>query len=709
MKPFRLLSLILVSLNTTSMCAQTLRVASANTWSGLDYRGTIKMGEFESVETREKRMRILLEELKRRQPDVIALQEVNPVARTSARLAEELDYDCIYQRTNSGLKLGSFGLPWNLDEGLAILAKKELRLQMVDVLDLSETCGVFGNVVSLHTRDQNIALVGRIIVDGVHFFVLNIHLVNVVPVTGQSDSVLTEILKTKGSDDGDIAGVVRRFREENEIPAHELKVLQQHLLSSLSGAHAIIMGDFNLASTSADIRSFVRETRLTDVMGGSPSEDHPTWDAGHNTNTRFSIELAHLQTREADPLDLLGAWYDKQSRRIDYIFLNERFRSGDVKRSGIFLDTPAGELFASDHYGVFADLDVTTAINDGPKSSESLQTTMESTFEPFPIVSYDTDVGLGYGAKAFYLNPLGKSESFDLILFNSTKGERWYRFVFSLPDLELRQGRTYPLAIDLVVDYDKYLKNSFFGVGNSSRRDDREYYTREPFELSIAASSGFTPRSVGQLGFRYKSVRNFGFSDRSRLRFLPQGLNSETARFHSVFASYRFDSRNSFINPSRGWVLQGEVEYAPMSGAVSVELARWAAWIQYYSVIFYPKTVIALRAGIQSLMGDDLPIQVLLPVGGTQTLRGFPQDRFLDKTSAVFNAEVRFPIYWRFGGVLGYDAGKVWSSPNKMDLAQWAVNPVLGLRFFMETFFVRADLGFGSETTGFYLNFGHLF
>jgi hypothetical protein len=37
------------------------------------------------------------------------------------------------------------------------------------------------------------------------------------------------------------------------------------------------------------------------------------------------------------------------------------------------------------------------------------------------------------------------------------------------------------------------------------------------------------------------------------------------------------------------------------------------------------------------------------------------------------------------------------------------VNSLVGLRFSMDTFVVRADLGFGKETTGFYLNFGHLF
>ena len=59
-----------------------------------------------------------------------------------------------------------------------------------------------------------------------------------------------------------------------------------------------------------------------------------------------------------------------------------------------------------------------------------------------PILMYDNDIGFGYGGKVKFVDYLGKKESFDLILFNSSKGERWYVFTFSMPDLEIRQGKT---------------------------------------------------------------------------------------------------------------------------------------------------------------------------------------------------------------------------------------------------------------------------
>jgi outer membrane protein insertion porin family len=134
-----------------------------------------------------------------------------------------------------------------------------------------------------------------------------------------------------------------------------------------------------------------------------------------------------------------------------------------------------------------------------------------------------------------------------------------------------------------------------------------------------------------------------------------------------------------------------------------------AAWLQAYSILFYPKSVLALRFGGQSLFGENLPVQFLLPLGGSRTLRGSPQDRYLDKSHLLLNAEIRFPIVWRLGGVVGLDTGKVWPSLADVDFRDWVFNPTLGLRFTMKTFVVRLDVGFGKEATGFYFNFGHLF
>ena len=84
-----------------------------------------------------------------------------------------------------------------------------------------------------------------------------------------------------------------------------------------------------------------------------------------------------------------------------------------------------------------------------------------------------------------------------------------------------------------------------------------------------------------------------------------------------------------------------------------------------------------------------------IPVGGSNTLRGVPVDKFRFYSEFLLNNELRFPIWWRFGGIAGLDIG--YGSNKDLypeDTIDWIVNPVVGLRFFMDNFIVRADVGF---------------
>lgn len=658
-----------------------LKILTINVWSGLDYQGTFSYGEYESDKVREKRFQSLFTQIKKLDPDVIFTQETNPIGRFASRLADALDFDEIHQVCIAGIKFGPLGIPSNLKEGIVILTRKNLQLKEFDVWKLSGSLGLYGDILSIHFDESIFALAGKIKINDTPIYLINVHL-NAAP-------------------PHDLEGINRR--------KEEVKSLMEHISKSSKNYPVILAGDFNTIPESEEIQSLVNEGKFYDTFSKNIFSKEFTWNAEVNSNISFSTQHTDAKGELLNEKERLSANYDSVSRRIDYIFLNEKFSLDDVIETEIVIDSLIDGVYASDHFGVYSKVKLNRVIKDSPKESITLSPLDDKTLEPLPILSYDTDVGFGYGAKAFFLNYLGLNESFDMVLFNSTKGERWYRFVFSVPDFELRQGKIYPFALDLIVDYDKWIKNSFFGIGNDSKFENREFYTREPFELSLTASRGFSQHFVGQLGLKFKSIHNFNFSDTSRLVYLPPKINSETARYSSLFMSLRYDTRNSFINPSRGLVLQAEGEYAPSFDFTNASFTRLAATVQHYSVLFYPMTVLALRLNFQGLIGGDLPVQTLLSIGGNQTLRGYPQDRFLDKISAVTNAELRFPIYWRFGGVAGIDLGRVWNKFSEISFSKWAMNPNFGLRFYMDTFIVRLDIGFGKETTGFYFNFGHVF
>jgi outer membrane protein assembly factor BamA len=99
-------------------------------------------------------------------------------------------------------------------------------------------------------------------------------------------------------------------------------------------------------------------------------------------------------------------------------------------------------------------------------------------------------------------------------------------------------------------------------------------------------------------------------------------------------------------------------------------------------------------------------------LGGPSLLRGYREGRFRDRRLAVLEGEVRFPIAWRFGGVVfagvgdvAHDAGDV---PALRELER-ALG--LGVRFRMNDAGVRlrADGAWGREGGGLYLSVGEAF
>jgi outer membrane protein assembly factor BamA len=344
--------------------------------------------------------------------------------------------------------------------------------------------------------------------------------------------------------------------------------------------------------------------------------------------------------------------------------------------------------------------------------NESINDWCDSTdqkFEPMPILSYDTDTGFGIGGKAFLLNYLHQDESIDMIIFLSTKGERWVRTVFSIPDFELRQGTVYPLALDFTIDYDKWISYNYFGLGNHSKSENKENYVRELLEISGYISRGFSELFVGQVGLKYNKIQSRNFSPDGQLRYLPARQNQAFIEYISLNLKFRYDSRDSYINPTNGIVFKTDLEWSPAQGSDNIHFHQWSLWFQNYTTIISPYIITATRIGIKNIWGDQLPIQLLLPIGGTSTLRGFPQDRFLDKTAGIMNIEFRFPLYRRLGGLLAGDFGEVWHSIEDISLRGWKSNLTLGLRFYMDTYVVRIDIGFSEESTGLYFNFGHIF
>ncbi|MBN1686892.1 MAG: endonuclease/exonuclease/phosphatase family protein [Spirochaetales bacterium] len=338
----RLLAGFLISCVALPAGAESLRVVTINVWSGLDYKGSLKMGEYEAKETRAARTRILIEQLKGLDPDLIALNEANMLPCYGRALARELSYKQIYHVGLGGLRIGPVGLPVNLREGDVILAGKPLGLKRAGRKQLSG--GPVGNFFTFHFADATQVIAGRITVAGREIYVFNTH-------WHASPFPTNEYLEDLA--DRRASGVIDQERYdklvEEAVEGREWRLMEAEKTVAFINRIArdkpvILLGDFNATADSAEI-GVLSAAGFRDAYAEAGSPPGYTWNGAINNNIQ-------LQARTyPDDFRL-----EPDQKRIDYVF----YRGPGLRVEGceVVLNRPVGDLYPSDHFGVMADFDV---------------------------------------------------------------------------------------------------------------------------------------------------------------------------------------------------------------------------------------------------------------------------------------------------------------------------------------------------------------
>jgi len=304
----------------------SLRVATVNLWSGLDYQGLLFCGSYEGKEERERRYQHLVERLLELDADVITVNEANPVSRMMRRLARDLNYDEIHWRGLSGVRFGRIGLPLNLDEGDGILARRHLKLVPVGRARL--TGGWMSRWGSVNFANATQVVCGRINVSGQPLYVFNTHWT--VARTGAAYAAQAT------RRDAELSS----YREAATIRLVEAKRTAGAIQTMLPpGSLAVLAGDFNAVPNSPEMR-VIEDAGFIDVVSRlSPHAKVSTWNPSKN--------------------DVIRKFYGHSSHedavRVDYIFTNEMLVPA-LQRVSVGLDGPSDRPHPSDHFALVCDL-----------------------------------------------------------------------------------------------------------------------------------------------------------------------------------------------------------------------------------------------------------------------------------------------------------------------------------------------------------------
>jgi hypothetical protein len=244
----------------------------------------------------------------------------------------------------------------------------------------------------------------------------------------------------------------------------------------------------------------------------------------------------------------------------------------------------------------------------------------------------------------------------------------------------------------------------FWGAGQDTRGAPRELYT--PLELLAETELLFELAKGLYLGpaLHARFVRMQHSKPGGALQ--TSGLPGADGTIEvGAGAQVSYDSRDSIFYPLRGSYLEGTFHLnEPRLGSehrfqrLKLDLAHFFG--------LGGQHVLAVQA-LAFVCGGDITLQSMGFIGGNRMMRGMYQYRFVDRNSVAAQVEYRFPIYWRFGGVLFGGAGEVAHDLNDYRLQKIQYAGGGGLRFLLDPakkVNLRIDCGADQEgTPNFYI------
>lgn len=333
----------------------TVRVFTLNVWSGFRYNGLVRLEEYESAQTREKRFEGLLRELGRLDPDVICLGELNPLFDREAQCKASTGFDSFVHMGVAGVRAGKLGFPLNLREGDGIFVRPTLDAAWIGRVHLGGS-GYCGNTFSCHFDNLTQALLVRFRTPGGRdCYFCGTHF-TAAPGDGPENRKLLEAYAAEmhcsrrqmfraGRKLSD--GAAMRMTEANRL----LDFLQKNVPAD---APLILAGDLNAETGWMEIQTLLA-AGFTDLSPASPA-GKMTWDPRFNTNlSTYYAEDARRPFQS--PYKKLEAVDELTPRNIDHILV----RNLPPQPDGccvVCADQPYEGLNLSDHFGLFAQLNI---------------------------------------------------------------------------------------------------------------------------------------------------------------------------------------------------------------------------------------------------------------------------------------------------------------------------------------------------------------
>jgi len=386
-----------------------------------------------------------------------------------------------------------------------------------------------------------------------------------------------------------------------------------------------------------------------------------------------------------------------------------------------------------------------------------------------PLLNYDTDKGIGYGARVYLYDNGKKDEKLFsytpyrskayIQYFETTNGYSNHKLFL---DSKYIAGSLFHLNAEII--YEKDTQANYFGVGDSTlhRLQDtlgdsyktasqqqealdaqnspyfNNYLLTQPkvaLNLSRDFLGGLVRLNVGTI-IEYATLEDYHnstlsgeYNAESKLyNDKEQLIGADGGWDNGIKLSFVYDSRDYAPNPKNGSLFDfSTLFYGDFLGSDFTH-ERYTLSLRHFKQLPNAEFITVALSSLYSIQRGDTPFynQNIIDfsddfstgLGGQRTLRGYAQNRFVADVKALANFELRCNFYENslFGQSFEYmfvpflDSGKVFDSVKESDLKNYKYSYGAGLRVaWNQATIIMLDYGVSVEDSGLYINFGHIF
>ncbi len=244
----------------------------------------------------------------------------------------------------------------------------------------------------------------------------------------------------------------------------------------------------------------------------------------------------------------------------------------------------------------------------------------------------------------------------------------------------------------------------YYGVGNNTTEQQMERYSYDLFSFKALFMRKFNRYFFA--GFDYQLRNEFNLQTFDDKELAAGGVTGAQGGVGSAFGLVAtFDSRDNVINAYRGQFFEfSSYFYSGLFGS-SFDFLNVNLLYNTYTEI-RPGWILATNSRMNLNYGE-VPFLSMARAGGEEMLRGYAANRYRDHHFIGSQAELRVPVYKRFGVVGFAGLGEVFRSPADLRADRLKYSIGGGVRYALNTserLNIRLDYGWGRGTSSFYFS-----